>query len=383
MNIIDIDLNVSEPEFQWDADVADPQALALSHAVSIPDYESTPFLKLFYAEATPPALDNQDPAPSDTVVALDKVISFDLVDLQTGINAASVVLTVAGVVAWENEAAQNSFVVNATPIDFGYTFTITAPADFAEYTNVSVQVYAEDNGAPSILNTTYSFRTIDLTQPYLANQDPAPAETDVSAVKTLEVDVVDAGAGVAASTVIIQVAGNTVWTGDAQVAPYVVTKSVVTGGFRYEIEPNSYWTPESTILVAIEADDLAATPLSLSTSYSFQTAFLDVTEPTIPDGTKSPAPDAIDIPSEQAILFSIYDDIQVDLSAVRVYVRGELVFNGTSFETYWEDSSYAANANNGYDFVLRPDTLKSWRHFENVTVRVVAADTTDFFGGGP
>lgn len=47
-----------------------------------------------------------------------------------------------------------------------------------------------------------------------------------------------------------------------------------------------------------------------------------------------------------------------------------------------EDSTYEANSNNGYDFTLRPDVLKSWRHFENVTVRVVAADTTDFFGGG-
>ena len=45
----------------------------------------------------------------------------------------------------------------------------------------------------------------------------------------------------------------------------------------------------------------------------------------------------------------------ISLASVRVWVSGELVFNGVAFADGWTGSSYVANSENGYDFILDHD----------------------------
>lgn len=121
----------------------------------------------------------------------------------------------------------------------------------------------------NILNTTYSFLTEDTEPPYLQNLDPDRNETGVAATTSVAIEVVDDGSGVDASSVVIAVDAAIAWTGDAQQPGFSVTKTTVTGGFRYVVTPATAFVEGATVTVEVEADDFGAPVNHLTDLYTF------------------------------------------------------------------------------------------------------------------
>lgn len=90
-----------------------------------------------------------------------------------------------------------------------------------------------------------------------------------------------------------------------------------------------------------------------------------------------PVPDATSIVRGVIISFSIRDAAPfVVRTSIRVYVNGDLIYNGApnTFAEDWLASSFSANAFNGFDFVLISNLFSKFDVGQIVTVRVVAED---------
>lgn len=100
----------------------------------------------------------------------------------------------------------------------------------------------------------------------------------------------------------------------------------------------------------------------------------DVSPPTITPLT--PADGETDVAKTAKLIFSITDGTSVDFSTIQVYVRGQLVFDGSLglFSPGWESSVYVANSGNGFTFTLCPSLQFQWRNRETVEVFVRARD---------
>lgn len=126
-------------------------------------------------------------------------------------------------------------------------------------------------GGPLSVRLTYinADPPSDLDPPYLQNEDPAPLETNVAKDTNIVVEVVDDGFGVDAATVVIQVEGVPAWSGDAQQSGFAVTKTVISGGYRYTINPDSDFAYDQVVDIEVDADDSAVPPNSLNDTYNF------------------------------------------------------------------------------------------------------------------
>lgn len=87
-------------------------------------------------------------------------IILDIGDMGTGINAASVIITVNGVVAWQGEAQQTGFTVTRSILAWGHQYVIDPSTDFPPNSPVGVEIYAEDlEAVPNVLNIQRTFHT--------------------------------------------------------------------------------------------------------------------------------------------------------------------------------------------------------------------------------
>ena len=222
-------------------------------------------------DTEPPYLQNQDPAPAAADRSRDTTVTLEIVDDLTGTDAASVVLTVAGVTAWTGDAQQAGFSVVKSVVTGGFRYVITPDTLFAYGQNVVIGVYATDV-ATNVLDTSYYFDVVDdTTGPFLQNLDPGSGDVDVERDVDIALEIIDTAAGVDESTVVLKVQGVTAWTGDAAQPGFTVTKSAVTDGFRYVIDPDTLLPSYTVITIGVYAEDLASTPNVLDTSYPFTT----------------------------------------------------------------------------------------------------------------
>lgn len=315
-----------------------------------------------------PYLVNQNPGSGDTNVALDANVLFDVVDPDTGINELSVIIYVNGVIAWENNAQKPGFTVTKTPIGGGFRYEVDPFADFDSFTLIPVRVIAANQAPlPIAVDTSYSFRTVDVEAPYLANLDPYNGEDPVAPTATISLDILDDGEGVDAATVFISLDGVTVWQGDSAQPGYAVTKTPVTGGYRYIIDPDVPMDQSTTIPVYVEADDLATTPNSLATSYSFETGTDDPPQVT----NRSPAPNASGVSPTAKVKFDIIDNVAVDENTVIITVNGVLAYVSGAEQNGFTVVRTVVSQGFHYE-VTNP---LEWSYNQDAEVNVFAKDT--------
>jgi hypothetical protein len=269
-----------------------------------------------------PYLQNQNPAPSAVDIPVDQDVSTDVVDDTTGIDALSVILTVEGVTAWQNDTQQGAFVVTKTVLANGFNYSIAHP-DFAEYHTVTIGVYAEDNATvPNALTTSYSFRTEDATAPTLQDQNPAPSDVDVPLNQPVVVSAVDSLSGVSAMSVLISINGVTAWQNDTQQGAFVVTKTILANGFNYSIVHPDF-VEYSVITIDVVAEDNSSNVLN--TSYSFRT--VDVGAPLITN--QLPAPGSTNVALTATPSFDLTDlGVGINTSETKIWFNGTLIFDG-------------------------------------------------------
>lgn len=248
-----------------------------------------------------------------------------------------------------------------------------APDKVGIYAHVGVP----NGGTPSIVFSSMEVMEDDNDPPVLQNLNPDDLDTGVLVGDNIVLEVYDNG-DVDAATVVIQLkrgaaAWESVWTGDAQQSGYAVTKTPITGGFQYTINPDTDLPYEETIQVRVQADDTVGN--SMDETYSFETQ-LDLNPPTLQN--LNPAADAEDVAVNSNVYLEVVDlaQVGVDDSTVEIYIRRgptadwETVWTGDAQQTGY--SVTKGSVTDGFSYDINPDV--DFPQTEFIYVRVVADD---------
>lgn len=214
----------------------------------------------------------------------------------------------------------------------------------------------------------------DLDPPYLAHLDPADGYVNVDASTHINLDILDDTSGVNDLAVRIRVDGAYAWLLGSAQPGFTVFRSTVPKGFRYDVHRSLTFGPLQSVLVEVYAEDLAAIPNILSTSYSFTTIgsshapFLRNLDPGAEVGG---------VPPQYSYSFDLLDDYDdVNPATILLYVNGSLAYSGAAELWYAPYDGYVGHVENvdGYDgYHVRIDH-PAFPNSSRVDIRVVASD---------
>jgi phage tail-like protein len=235
----------------------------------------------FLPDVDPPYLDDSYPHPAQINIPIEPTIWFDFRDDYTGIDLSSVEITIYGELVWSGESIQPGWTGGVEVVDppgapYAYKYTFNRDAKFPEGVDVTVGYVVKDQATiQNTLSDSWAFHTL-VTPPYVWNQNPYPGQTDVSPSTSIVLEIKDSGNGVNANSVILKVLGITCWQYDTEQGPFNVTRTVLSDGFRYVIDPLGILPDWSPVEIEVYAEDLSSPPGVLDTSYIFYTAEQEV-----------------------------------------------------------------------------------------------------------
>jgi hypothetical protein len=237
--------------------------------------QSTEQTELF-PDIVPPYLVNQDPAPSETGVALTDHIIFDIKDDDTGVDAAYTVVWFDGAIIWQSGAPKLGWLGTATPVTNGFRYDLykSGGVHLPEGKLCSIQVLMRDSA--TLHNATiesYTFSTASVA-PYLQNQDPAPGDAGQDTAKDIYLEIVDEDSSIVLNSVVITVNGVPAWSSDAPQPGFTGIRVPVSDGYSYTINPDVDFPEGFSVTVGVSAADNAPAPGVLSTAYTYQTIVL-------------------------------------------------------------------------------------------------------------
>lgn len=318
-------------------------------------------------DVDPPIWDNLSPNAGDFNVPVDTTVQLDVLDPISGVNAGSVIIKVNGINAWHTDTQQPGFTVTKQVVATGFRYNITPDSDFDSYDNVVINVYAEDQAPlPNVLNSSYSFRTIDIESPFVANQNPAPDDTGISPLTQVILDVLDAGDPIVESSVTITIDGVVAWQSGALQNSYTGTEQSLINGFRYTLTPPIPLPMLTLITVRVEASDSAPVPNLLDTTYSFTTA-TDI-PPEVRN--KEPASGEGNVDANAKIEFDAWDNVDVDESSTLIVVNNVLAYQGSVAK-----NGFLVNVTtilDGFHYEITPPD--AWPYGGIITVQVLLRD---------
>ncbi len=293
--------------------------------------------------ATPPYLDNEDPAPGATWVDVDTTVDFHILDDEDDIDPSTIVITINDVVAYENQAGQNGFIVTRGDVTNGYSFVIRPPQPFLYNSTVVVEVYAEDDES-AVLDTNYSFDIeLDQTLPRIVLVHPKN-EGEVNKFGPLVFDLLDDESGIDLKT--LTATARITFEPTTQVVRTnmrvdegwrVVLEELTPGSYRAYFYPDRFttWRDGETVTISLTVYDLvgnAAAPASFEFTASgrpmtFETFDFMVgaireldeplppkQEPEPPEPEPPPSEEVLDMPAPQV------DWVGTTPATVKVYV---------------------------------------------------------------
>jgi hypothetical protein len=341
------------------------------------------------ADATAPYVTNN--TPTGTGVARGTAVEFDISDDGIGVDPATIVVTVGGVIAYSGGSTQNGWggVGLTGPVGSTYHMHLTPPAGLhPNYATVNVDVDADDLGAVSMTTFSWSFTTVDTVAPTIVNEDPLEAS---SAVPTTNVqfDVLDPDTGVVPEDIVATIEAVEAYNWDGVGVPNDGFKVgfdgpgsdviAIANGYRIIIDPTVDFTELDTVDVEVTAQDQAAVPNVAVRSWSFD--ILDVSVPYV----ENEFPTGSLIPKETDISFDIKDapvgGTGVDLTTVLVVVEGDVAYNWNGvgspddgFLAGWDGTNSAVTViPGGYNFVI--DKLTDLPSQTVIDVTVDASDS--------
>lgn len=215
-------------------------------------------------DGDPPYLSSQDPAPSQTGVLRDKIITFVVNDDDLGVRLNLTRIYVEGNLAYDG--ASGSFLapydgggsgISGTPA--AYTFAIQKTADWGSYANVPIRVVASDlSPIPNYLDETYSFTAEDYTAPILT--DNLPVGVDVSRATNISFTLRDqGGSGVDQNTIACTINGVPAILNGIFQSPYDGVGSQIVAnafnGYDVTIDPSADFDSYDEIVVNVSFKD--------------------------------------------------------------------------------------------------------------------------------
>ena len=318
-------------------------------------------------DLTPPVWDNLTPNAGDINVPVATTVGLDVVDPKSGVNGGSVIIKVNGVNAWHTETQQIGFTVVRATIAGGHSYLITPDVVFDSYDDVVINVYAVDEATiPNTLDSSYSFRTLDIEAPFVANHNPAPDDTGVTPLAVITLDVLDVGNPLVVGSVIITIDGVIAWQGDSLQNSFTGTKQALTYGYRYALTPPLPLPMLTLIVVRVQAVDSAPSPNVLDATYSFTTAI------DIPPEVRNMDPERGEgnVDTSASIEFDAWDNVGIDESKTLVVVNNVLAYQGSTPRNGF--SAVVSVIADGYHYEIAPPS--SWPFGSSVTVQVYLQD---------
>ncbi len=239
-----------------------------------------------------PYVDGRVPASGATGVAVNSNIVFHIKDyknqagvtpgLGVDINSVTVAVTPAGGSTITYDASDPEFSYTGTSAD--YTVTINPAANFDQNKVISVVINGQDLHSPANVMSavSYSFTTVDSDAPTFSTFVPAQSATNVAADTNISFHILDSsgGAGVDINNTSVTVEGVTYTSASPQFG-YTGTSA----DYTVTINPTSNFSGGQVVDVSISTQDLASTPNTASTSYTFtiastcSTCFVDSENP--------------------------------------------------------------------------------------------------------
>lgn len=238
------------------------------------------------ADASPPFVTNQTPAPGATAVAQNSNVALRVTDLASPVVLSTVSITVdegsgavpavlAGVVQSPYDGGASS----VAAVGNGFDFVLDPTGLLAESRTITVSVSATDSAGNILSGSIYTFSTGDQQAPSITPFAPTAGAAGVTPLSTIAFDVTDLGTGVDVTTLNVTVdLGSgpvSAVVNGAFVVPFAGPGSVFTSilnGQRVTVDPESRLPDTQLIVVAVGVSDLSGNPASLSYSFTTGTA---------------------------------------------------------------------------------------------------------------
>lgn len=336
------------------------------------------------ADVITPYLRAQDPAPLATDVSKTHDIYFEVADLLSDVDVATLTVEVdrggGSELAYDSGFFQSPYTGSVVEqLESGrkyYEITVHHPVGFYDYTTVEVHVVVDDD-LGNTLDTSYTFQSEDTLAPVASAN--FPTGLDVPVATLVSFDIVDVGSGVDLETLVIKF-GTTVvydWDGigspvDGFQAGYRGPSSnvyTIPDGHHVVIDPETNLANETVYTIHVDADDLAG-----NTMATFSWPFTTSTAPLI--FTLWPLDEAMDVPLDTDVSFHVSDDVAVDETTIQVSVNGApVVVDGVAEPGYGLSITGAPTL---LTVVIDPDSplLMDQGHVIDVAVSDTAGNTS-------
>jgi hypothetical protein len=286
---------------------------------------------------TVPVISNCIPVSAATNVAVTTSVSCDVQDFETGIFLGGTTMTVNSVTY--SNTGPNQYSTSA--ITNGFRLTVTPASQFSYYTNIPVTVTAQDNaydnGPVLARNGTtlpvYTFLTEDDNDaPEVYSRNPNNGAINIAVNTNVNLNIRDIanpggypGTGVDLSTLQITITatgwGPVTYT---QSGPNTFSATPINVPWNYSISINpAIDLPQNSIvnvsIVASDFDNVAPSPNTLNTNYSFTT--LDSVAPVC--SFVSPNPGTVNNPVNASVVINCTDSgVGVDINSMIFIVNG-------------------------------------------------------------
>jgi hypothetical protein len=224
-----------------------------------------------------PYVTTQVPSANQTGVAVGTTVAMHIKDykgnlgvtpgLGVDLSTVRVTIQVGAGAPTTYQSGDPQFSATGTSADRSIVITPSSP--FPQNTVITVTVAASDlHSAPNVMTpVTYTFTTTDSTAPVLSAYTPAQGASGVAADTNVSVTITDGGAGVDIANTTVTLNGTSYGVGNAAFS-YTGTAA----SYTVTVNPASNFSGGQTVAVVISTRDLATTPNSASTSYSFSIA---------------------------------------------------------------------------------------------------------------
>ena len=272
-------------------------------------------------DATAPAITNN--APTGTGIVRDSDVEFDITDTMSGVDTATLDVTVDGLDAIIDGVFQTGFTGSILDMGGGTWHVTIDPDDiFPNYAPVLVNIDVEDvSGNP--VNFFWSFTTEDDVAPVVSAN--TPTGTNVPTSTNIAFDITDDGMGIASSAITVTINGDTALVAGVFQSPYDGPGSAITtiaGGRHVVIDPSADLDAFEVYTVDVDAQDLAGNVMT-TFSWFFQTS--DVIGPVLTNNV----PTGVDVVIESLVEFDITDiGAGIDLTTLVVTIGGVSAYDG-------------------------------------------------------
>lgn len=285
----------------------------------------------------PPYVDTQDPAPSESGVDVDKVITFHLKDDDSGVNLSLTRVYINAALAYDGPtdtwmAPYNGGGSSISGTANDYAVSVDKTSSYGSYESVTVRVVSADlRPVPNYLDTNWTFTTEDISAPTVTNE--FPTGVDISKTTDVSLTVQDVGgSGVNQSSISITIDGVPAVSAGVILAPFDglaagITPNVPVSGFDIVLDTTSQYSSYRNIFVVVSMEDNEGVPGSGSWSFRIE----DYEGPLVTPISPLNGEEGVALDTDIVVKLQDDQDIAPGTSLIEVDI------GGGGFDVAWED----------------------------------------------